>query len=90
MKKIGVYARVATRAQLRDQQISRWTVEYLQELYPTGTRVELISMDDPYRHMPPGLKGTVKAVDDMGTVHIAWDNGSSLGAVYGVDQIRKL
>ena len=40
--------------------------------------------------MPPGLKGTVKAVDDMATIHIAWDNGSSLGAVYGVDIIRKL
>jgi len=40
--------------------------------------------------MEPGLKGTVKAVDDMATIHIAWDNGSSLGAVYGVDCIRKL
>ena len=90
MKKIGVYGRFATRAQLHDQQISRSTVEHLRELYPMGTRVELVSMDDPYRDMPPGLKGTVKAVDDMGTVHIAWDNGSSLGAVYGVDIIRKL
>ena len=29
-------------------------------------------------------------VDDMATIHIAWDNGSILGAVYGVDIIRKL
>lgn len=47
-------------------------------------------MDDPYRRMPPGLKGTVVAVDDIGTVHIAWDNGSSLGAAYGVDYIRRI
>lgn len=67
--------------------------ELLKELratYPAGTRVELLSMDDPYRSMEPGLKGTVKAVDDIGTIHIAWDNGSSLGVVYGIDRIRKL
>lgn len=62
----------------------------LRATYPAGTRVELLSMDDPYRSMEPGLKGTVKAVDDIGTIHIAWDNGSSLGVVYGIDRIRKL
>lgn len=90
MKKVLAYGRVATRAQLTDQRITQQTVEYLRTMYPKGTRVELISMDDPYRHMEPGLKGTVKAVDDMATIHIAWDNGSRLGAVYGVDIIRKL
>jgi hypothetical protein len=40
--------------------------------------------------MPAGLKGTVDHVDDAATVHIAWDNGSSLGAAYGVDRIRKI
>ena len=70
--------------------MNRELVEHIRAQYPKGCRVELISMDDPYRQMPPGLKGTVKAVDDMATIHIAWDNGSSLGAVYGVDIIRKL
>lgn len=69
---------------------SRELVEHIRTLYPKGCRVELISMDDPYRQMPPGLKGTVRSVDDMATVHIAWDNGSSLGAAYGVDHIRKI
>lgn len=70
--------------------MNRELVKMLRAEYPGGTRVELVSMDDPYRYMPPGLKGTVKAVDDMATIHISWDNGSSLGAVYGVDIIRKL
>lgn len=69
---------------------SRETVERIKLMYPKGTRVELVSMDDPYRVMPPGLQGTVVAVDDMATVHIAWDNGSTLGAAYGIDRIRKL
>lgn len=65
-------------------------VEKIREQYPEGTEVELVSMNDPYRDMPPGLKGTVKSVDDTGTVFVRWENGSGLGAVYGEDEIRKL
>ena len=69
---------------------SRETVAKIREKYPEDTKVELISMNDPYRDMPPGMKGTVKSVDDTGTVFVSWENGSSLGAVYGEDEIRKL
>ena len=68
----------------------REVVESLRARYPRGTRVELLEMNDPYREMPAGLRGTVVDVDDIGTVHIAWDNGSSLGAAYGVDRIRRI
>jgi hypothetical protein len=47
-------------------------------------------MDDPYSKLCPGDKGTVSCVDDTGTVFVNWDCGSSLGAVYGVDEIRKI
>ena len=67
----------------------REIVEKVKADYPVGCRVELIEMNDPYREMPSGLKGTVIAVDDTATVHVNWDNGSSLGAVYGEDRIRK-
>lgn len=50
-----------------------------------GARVRLISMDDPYTHLKPGDEGTVSFIDDMGTVHVDWDNGSGLGLVQGVD-----
>lgn len=39
---------------------------------------------------PAGTLGKVIAVDDIGTIHIAWQNGSSLGCVPGVDSFRKL
>ena len=61
----------------------------LREEYPTGTRVELIEMNDPYREMPPGPKGTVQMVDDAGGIHINWDNGSTLAAIHGFDRIKK-
>lgn len=69
---------------------TRDEVQRVRDEYPTGTRVELIEMNDPYRNMAPGLKGTVLTVDDAGTVHTLWDNGSTLGAVYGEDRIKKI
>lgn len=68
----------------------RFIVERIREQHPKGARVELVSMDDPYTKLQPGDQGTVIAVDDIGTVHIAWDNGSSLGAAYGADHIRRI
>lgn len=68
---------------------SRATVEEFKKRYPKGTRVELRWMSD--MHAPPiGTKGTVVGVDDCATVHVAWDNGSHLGAVYGEDAIAKI
>lgn len=68
----------------------RRTVEQVRKMYPKGTRVELVEMDDPYSRLKPGDKGTVRIVDDTGTVFVKWDTGSSLGVVYGEDRIRKI
>jgi len=59
----------------------------IREKFPEGTRVRLIRMED-IQAPPIGTLGTVRYVDDIGTVHIAWDNGSSLGAVYSVDEVE--
>ena len=69
---------------------SRETVERIQKQYVRGSRVELVNMDDPYTKLKPGDQGTVNFVDDTGTVFVNWDNGSTLGVVYGVDSIKKL
>ncbi len=69
--------------------ISKKLLEDLRERYPKGTRVELIRMDDP-QAPPVGTRGTVTAVDDIGTIHVKWDTGSSLGVAYGEDQCRVL
>jgi hypothetical protein len=69
---------------------SKETVLRIKEQYPPGTRFELICMDYPYYKLKPGDQGTVSFVDYIGTVHINWDCGSSLGVAYGIDVIRKL
>ena len=62
----------------------------LREQYPPGTRVELLRMDDDPQAPPIGTKGTVKGVDDIGSIMVAWDNGSSLHVLFGVDECRKV
>ena len=61
----------------------------LREMYPKGTRVVLLEMDDP-QAPPIGTKGTVRYVDDAAGIGVNWDNGSSLSTIYGVDRIKKL
>ena len=69
--------------------MNRLTYEELANLrrrYPKGSRVKIVRMNDSYcRDLKPGMLGTVMHVDDIGTIHVAWDCGSSLGVVYGED-----
>ena len=59
-------------------------------MYPKGTRIELIKMGDDPRPIPSGTKGTVEVVDDMGTVHCTFDNGRRLGLIPDVDIFQKI
>ena len=63
-------------------------VNLYKEKYPKGTRIELISMNDPFAPVASGTKGTVICVDDMGTIHMRWDNGRSLGLIPGEDAFK--
>ena len=65
----------------------RKTVERLREQYPDGTRVRLLSMDDP-QAPPIGTEGTVNGVDDAGNIMMSWDSGGGLNLVYGVDSFQ--
>lgn len=59
-------------------------IKHLRTFYKKGTRVELEHMDDP-QAPSVGTRGTVIGVDDIGSIMVRWDNGSSLSLVYGVD-----
>ena len=70
--------------------IRKETVQALRERYPVGCRVVLTHMNDPYNtRLTEGCEGTVIGVDDIGTIHVSWDCGSSLGVVYGEDSCRR-
>lgn len=57
------------------------------EKYVAGAKVELIKMYDA-NAVPPGTKGIIDFIDDIGTLHMIWENGSSLGLVVGVDEFK--
>ena len=63
-------------------------MELIRRQYPVGTRIILNHMDDS-QAPPPGTKGTVAYVDDMGTIGIEWDNGSALSLIPGEDSFSK-
>ena len=69
---------------------NRRRVEMMKERYPEGTRIFLDSMPNDPRPIPPGTKGTVDFVDDMGTLHCKFDNGRSLGVIPGEDSFHKI
>jgi hypothetical protein len=47
-----------------------------------GDRVRLVSTTDIRTRLQPGTEGTVTFIDAVGTVHVAWDDGSTLGMVH--------
>lgn len=65
--------------------LSKETIQMLKEKYTPGTRIQLRQLGSDPRPIPSGTKGTVRFVDDAGTIHCAFDNGRRLGLVFGED-----
>lgn len=61
-------------------------LEALRRQYPVGTRIRLTKMCEEQQPVPEGTTGTVTDIDDIGTIHMAWDNHSSLGLIENVDK----
>ena len=79
------YDREQTMQEDTNMDMNRKMVNIIKEHYIPGTRIRLNSMDDPWHPIPPGTEGEVDFVDDIGTIHMIWDNGRSLGIVPGED-----
>ncbi len=62
-------------------------LQKIKDLYPEETRIKLLKdMDDEY--LKAGATGRVDYIDDMGTIHMKWDCGSSLGLIVGKDDFE--
>ena len=68
----------------------RSLAEINRENYPPGTRIMLVSMGNDPRPIENNTRGTVRVVDDIGTIHCDFDNGRKLGMIPGEDSFRKL
>ena len=69
--------------------ISKEIIEKLKEIYPVGTRVKLIQMED-VQAPPKGTLGRVYGIDAIGSILVKWDNGSTLNVIFREDIIEKI
>lgn len=60
----------------------------LRKQYPVGTKIQLISMRNEKYPILPGTIGEVTHIDDMGSIHMKWQNGSSLALIPEVDSFK--
>ena len=86
--------------------ITKKHLDYLKMQYPIGTIVKLVLMEDSFAPTKgtivklvlmedsfaptKGTLGKVFHIDDTGIIHVKWDNGTTLGVVYGIDKERKI
>ena len=74
--------------QINHRELSEEEIKAIKEKYIPGTKLELIKIYDYINQVPSGVTGEVSNVDDVGTIHVSWNNGSSLGLVVGIDEFR--
>ena len=65
-------------------------LEQLRKQSPVGTKIRLISMRNEKYPILPGTIGEVTHIDDMGSIHMKWQNGSSLAIIPEVDSFKVL
>lgn len=68
---------------------SKERLSELRNEFPAGAQIRLLYMDDK-QAVPPGTIGKVVMVDDAGTVHVIWNNGSTLGLIPEEDKFEIL
>lgn len=69
--------------------VTQKELDRLRQQYPKGTRLKLISMEDP-QGVPEGTVGEVELVDDIGQIHVRWETGSGLALIPEVDRFQKV
>lgn len=69
--------------------LNRYELNHIKSTYSKGSRVRLIDdIDDPHSKLKAGDEGVITHIDDIGTLHMKWDNGSSLGLIVGLDKFE--
>ncbi len=62
----------------------------LYDIYLTGKRIKLISMNNDPHPVPSNTEGTIRHVDGIGQIHVNWDNGGTLAVVPEIDEYEIL
>lgn len=64
-------------------------VREMQEKYPEGTRICVTRLNN-YELQPDKALATISFVDNLGTLHVTFDNGAKRSVIPGIDSFRFL
>ena len=64
-------------------------IDAIKRKYEMGTVIVLEQLGEDPRPVGPGSKGEVLYVDDIGTVHVRFENGRRMGLVPGEDLFHR-
>lgn len=67
--------------------IDKMRIQLMKQLYFKGLKIKLIHMEGE-NQMPFGLVGRIEYVDDIGQIHVKWENGSSLALNADIDEFE--
>ena len=77
---------------MKEKDLKKFTdaeIKAIKEKYVSGTKIKLLEpMKDEMYSVEAGTIGEVDFVDDIGTIHMDWDSGSSLGLIPEVDSFE--
>ena len=75
---------------MNDLEKQRRMAKRMKKMFPPGTRIELLMMGNDPHPVRSGTRGTVRHVDDTGTLHCDFDDGRTLGLIPEEDAFRPL
>jgi hypothetical protein len=55
-----------------------------------GDKIRLIKTNDQYTKLQSGAQGIVSFIDDLGTIHVNWNDGSTLGLIPEIDSYERI
>lgn len=63
-------------------------LEELKKKYPIGSKIKLLEKMEDIQGIKAGQLGILEYIDDEGSLHMRWDNGSGLAIIPETDKFE--
>lgn len=63
-------------------------IEAMSAAFPKDSEVEVVYMYDPNQNTPKGTKGKVIRIDNMGMIHVAWEDQQPRSVLWNEDVVK--
>ncbi len=86
-KNLNLFEKVG--GSISEAEIIKDKINFKKNFFKEGEVLELLEDMEGEENMPKGLRGEVTHVDDIGTIHMKWENGRTLGLTE-IDSFKKI